>query len=300
MKTKTTILKISTVLVISAAIIFTACKKDSHSSTNTSNNAGAQDLSANGSTADAAYSDAFTVALQTGSDQSLDAIMIRKGNVQTDGLRSVNGINGYYCATVTASGSTFPVTVTVDFGSGCTSADSITRSGSITYVFSGRLRTPGTTISATFNNYTVNGYQLGGTYAIENTSSGSNLSLSSTITSGTIVFPDDSSYSFAGTKTTSLSLAGIDTTNLLDNQFSITGNYMVSNSSGQSLVANVTTPLVRELSCRNIVSGVISFIYTASAGGATVDGTLDYGSGTCDNSAVITIGAATKTITLPW
>jgi hypothetical protein len=298
MKTKTFILKISTALVISAVIFFTACKKDSNSTTSTTNNTGAQDLSTSGSTADAAYSDAFNVALQTGSDQNLDAIMIQKGNVQTNGLRAVNGINGYYCATVTASGSTFPVTVTVDFGSGCTSADSITRSGSITYVFSGRLRTPGSTISATFNNYTVNGYQVNGSYAIENISSGGNLSLSSTVTSGTIVFPDDSSYSFSGTKTTTLALIGIDTTNLLNNQFSITGNYLLTNSSGASLNANVTTPLIRELSCRDIVSGVVSFIYTS--GSIIVDGTLDYGSGTCDNSAVITIGAATKTITLPW
>jgi hypothetical protein len=298
MKTKTTILKISTALVISAVILFTACKKDSSSATNTTNNTGAQDLSANGSTADAAYSDAFNVALQTGSDENLDAIMTQNGNVQTNGLRAVNGINGYYCATVTASGSTFPVTVTVDFGSGCTSADSITRSGSITYVFSGRLRTPGSTISVTFNNYTVNGYQISGSYAIENTSSGGNISLSSTITSGTIVFPTDSSYSFSGTKTTTVALTGIDTTNLLNNQFSITGNYLLSNSSGASLTANVTTPLIRELSCRNIVSGVVSFIYTS--GSITVDGTLDYGSGTCDNSAVITIGATAKTITLPW
>jgi hypothetical protein len=298
MKTKTTILKISTALVISAAILFTACKKDSSSATNTTNNTGAQDLSANGSTADAAYSDAFNVALQTGSDQNLDEIMTQNGKVQTNGLRAVSGINGYYCATVTASGSTFPVTVTVDFGSGCTSADSITRSGSITYVFSGKLRTPGSTISATFNNYTVNGYQINGSYAIENTSSGGNISLSSTVTSGTIVFPTDSSYSFSGTKTTTLSLIGIDTTNLLNNQFSITGNYLLSNSSGASLNANVTTPLIRELSCRDIVSGVVSFIYIS--GSITADGTLDYGSGTCDNSAIITIGATTKTITLPW
>src|SRR5271167_2597089 len=144
MKTSLKILKVSAILLISTVTLITACKKDSSSSstTTTSSNGPAANLSANGATSDNAYDDAFNLAVQTGYDKNLDNLMQKRGGGTTLGYN--------FCATVTASGTTFPVTVTVDFGAGCKSADSITRSGSITYVFSGKLSTPGTTISATF------------------------------------------------------------------------------------------------------------------------------------------------------
>jgi hypothetical protein len=298
MKTKGNFLKAALVLFVSTVIFLTACKKDSTSSggsTTDTNNA--SNLSANGAAADNAYDDAFNVALQTSSDQNLNSIIMNQSGIATNGVHTVTGINGFYCATVSVSGTAFPITVTVDFGSGCTSADSITRSGSITYVFSGKLSTPGTTISATFNNYVVNGYQLGGTYSITNSSSLTSLSLTTSITGGTIVYPNDSSYSFSGSKVVSLVLPA-DTVHLLDNQFSITGGYTISNTNtGESLTATVTTPLIKAITCKHIISGILAFAYTK--GSLSLNGTLNYGDGTCDNSAVVTIGAVTKTITLP-
>jgi hypothetical protein len=49
--------------------------------------------------------------------------------------------------------------------------------------------------------------------------------------------------------------------------------------------------------CKHIVSGIISFHYTKANN--SVDGSIDYGTGTCDNLAVIKIGSYTKTVTLP-
>ncbi len=302
MRTKTTILKTLTALVITGAICITSCKKDSNSSTTGgSNNTSAQNLSTSGATSDGAYDDAFNVGFQTGNDNNLMSIAAQSGGVSTNSLRTINGINGYYCATVTlkTTAGSFPDTLVVDFGSGCTSSgDGIARSGSITYIFSGKLGTPGTVISASFNNYTVNGYQLGGTYSITNSSGVSGFSLTTQVQNGTIVYPNDSSYTFSGTKVLSLNTP-VDSTNILNNSFDITGGYTISNTNtGESLTATVTTPLLKKLSCEYIVSGIIGFVYTKGSA-ITVNGTLDYGDGTCDNSAVIAIGTATKTVTLP-
>ena len=298
MKMGNTILKATSVaLVMTAIFMMNACKKDSSSSSSsTTNNNNASTLTANGATADNAYDDAFNVGVQTGSDASLNSNMQKGGGTTTFSTgTTTNGINSYYCATVTASGTAFPVTVTVDFGSGCKSADNITRSGSITYVFSGRLSTPGTVISATFNNYVVNGYQLGGTYSITNTSTGNTLSLTTAVVGGTITYPNDSSYSFSGTKT--VTYVSGDSTNLSTYVFNVTGGYTIANANtGESLTTTVTTPLVRKFNCPFIVSGIASFAYTKGA--ITVNGTLNYGDGTCDDSAVIAVGAFTKTITL--
>jgi hypothetical protein len=301
MRTQTTILKISTALVISGVIFVTACKKDNNSSAGgTTNNSGAQTMTSNGATSDGAYDDVMNVAIQAGNDKSIDAIMTQqKSGIQTNGVRSLNGINGYYCANLTllSNAGNFPDTLIVDFGAGCTSGDNIARSGSITYIFSGKLSTPGTTISATFNNYTVAGYHLGGTYSLLNSTTGSSLSLTSTVTAGTITYPNDSSYSFSGTKTVTVASGSL--TDISTFIFNVTGGYTISNTNtGESLAVTVTTPLEKKESCKYVDAGVAAFVYTK--GSLTVGGTLNYGDGTCDNSAVVTIGAATKTITLPW
>ena len=283
------------ILLLAAAIfmLILSCKKDNNSSSSSSSvsNSAAANMTTNAATADNAYDDAFGVALQTGNDNGLDIMMQRTGHSTVP-----VGIAGtYYCANVFVSGSVFPVTVTADFGTGCKSADSITRSGSITYVFSGHLSTPGTTISATFNNYVVNGHQLNGTYTIANTTTNiSSPQLTTTVTNGNIVFPGDTAYSFSGTKTISVAAGSVaDVSSLV---FSATDNYKISSSYGDSLTATITTPLEKKVACQYIDQGVVSFTYTKNT--ASVNGTLDYGSGTCDDQALVTIGAFTESITL--
>ncbi len=281
------------ILLAATITLIASCKKDNNSTSNTSaNNDAAANMSSNGASADNAYDDAFGVALQAGSDQNLDLLTKKPGGA---GEVAQNIQGAYYCANITVSGSTFPITLTVDFGSGCKSADSIERSGSITYVFSGHLSTPGTTITATFNNYTVNGYTLNGTYTIANTTTNIDApQLTTTVTNGNIQFPTDTSYSFSGTKTIAVSAGSVgDVSSLV---FSVTGGYKISSSYGDSLTASITTPLERKITCRYIDQGVVSFTYTK--GSSSVSGTLDFGDGTCDDSAIVTIGSFTKIITI--
>jgi len=292
---KTNVKNLRVVFTLLGVVLFIAsCKKDTSTSPNSlssANNTAAANMSANAVNADNAYDDAFGIALQTGSDKGLDIMMRKAGRTNVP-----QGVNGsYYCASVSVSGASFPVTVTVDFGAGCISADSITRSGSITYVFTGHLSTPGTTISATFNNYKVNGYELNGTYTIANTTTSLNSpQLTTTVANGGILFPSDTSYSFSGTKTVSIASGSVASINGL--VFNVTGNYAISSSYGDSLTATITAPLEKKVSCAYIDKGVISFMYTKNAD--SLKGTLDYGTGTCDNQALVTIGSFTETITL--
>lgn len=282
------------ILLLASAILMLmiACKKDNNTSSSSSvSNSAAANLTANAATADNAYDDAFGIALETGNDKGLDIMMQRTGHSTVP----VGIAGSYYCAAVSVSGSAFPVTVTVDFGAGCKSADSITRSGSITYVFSGKLSTPGTTISATFSTYVVNGHRLNGTYTIANTTTNINSpQLTTTVTNGNIVFPGDTAYSFSGTKT--ISVASGSVANVAGLIFNVTGNYKISSSYGDSLAATITTPLEKKVACPHIDQGVVSFTYTKNT--ASVSGTLDYGSGTCDDQALVTIGSFTETITI--
>jgi hypothetical protein len=66
-----------------------------------------------------------------------------------------------------------------------------------------------------------------------------------------------------------------------------------SNSNGRSVTRVITNPLRRELSCHHFVSGTVEI--TPSERPQRI---LDYGDGTCDNIATITIGDRTITIRL--
>jgi hypothetical protein len=81
---------------------------------------------------------------------------------------------------------------------------------------------------------------------------------------------------------------------ITDDVYSVTGNSSFSDSYGSSLVCNITTALVKPVACHNVTSGVVSFVYDQ-----TVNGTVDFGDGSCDNLATLKIGDnITKTIVL--
>ena len=301
MKTVTTF-KTMLVLAFSFSLVtaLNSCKKDSSTPNNSSNNTDTTAANASASTtlADNAYDDVFQTAVQTGYDNNIafGTQSVGVGQVQTNsvhGSTATNSINGCAVYTVTPNdNTTFPKTIVVDFGTGCTSAAGITRIGKITYVFSGKLINPGTTVSASFTNYSVNGYQLKGTYSITNNSSLANgIAFTTSVTDGNIVFPDQTSYSYAGSKTVKQT-AGMSTTmDASDDVYSITGNNTFS-ANGNTIVNTITTPLSRAYSCEWVGSGIISFTYNTDT-----KGTLDFGNGTCDGDVTIKVGTFTKTIT---
>jgi hypothetical protein len=60
------------------------------------------------------------------------------------------------------------------------------------------------------------------------------------------------------------------------------------------MVCNITTPLLKPVACHNVTTGVVSFVYDQS-----VDGTLDFGAGACDDLGTLKIGAdITRTVVL--
>jgi hypothetical protein len=182
----------------------------------------------------------------------------------------------------------------MDFGSGCTGADGIFRSGKISYLFSGPLLWPGSTATVTFNQYIVNGYGLQGSYSITNNSSqASGIIFTTQVTNGMITYPDATNYHYAASRTYTMTAGSGTPYDISDDVYSITGNSSFSASTGAGITFNITTPLVKAVNCHNVSAGVVSFIYNQ-----VVNGTIDFGNGTCDNQAILTIGTVQHTITL--
>ncbi|MBS1564476.1 MAG: hypothetical protein JST39_08795, partial [Bacteroidetes bacterium] len=274
--------------------LFFSCKKDSNSSPNPETSSPANDsamtMSTSAATTDNTYNDTYDVLALTASNNNYLNVRQATEGGREQGVDSVPG-----CTTITVTPAdlyTYPKTVVVDFGSGCTGWYGVTRSGKITYTLSNMLKLPGTTVTAVYNNYKVNGFKVEGSYSLTNNSSlSAGVLLNSSITNGKVTWPDGVTwYSYSGTKTIKQT-SGVGSTNYNDYVFAITGAHSYASWTGKTLTDSVTTALVKATTCRNISAGTVDFTYNG-----TVKGTLDYGNGTCDTIATIKIGAWVKTI----
>ncbi len=200
------------------------------------------------------------------------------------------------CAAVSVTGGPFPKTITLDFGStGCSGTNSnIVRRGIITIVVSDSFRLTGSTAVMTFNNYYVNNYKKEGTITWTNTSTSTLRSWTRQLVDGQITAPDGSIW-FHNSVRYVTQVAGSSTPrNLLDDAYSISGNGQTTNPSGNSRTSIIETPLHKEVICEHIDQGTIRFQ------GPNHFATLDYGNGTCDALATISIDNNTpRNITLP-
>jgi len=199
------------------------------------------------------------------------------------------------CATVTVSPALgFPKTVTLDFGTGsCTNPNGITRSGIVTIVLSDSLRAHGSTATVTFNNYYVQGYKREGTITWTNTSTATAVSWHRNCTNGKITAPNGNYWTHSGDQDIVIT-AGASTPTLTDNVYSITGNSTVANSAGVSRTSTILTALEKKANCTHIDMG------TVKVQGPNHYAVIDFGTGTCDNIATVSIdGHASQTITLP-
>jgi len=294
---KTTGKLIALVTVISMS----SCKKDVTSSNSTNTNA--VTLSDSSTVADNSYYDVLNNAFVGFADNSTvwSTSSLHSGKTTTFSTEHTEGVNtgNLSCAIYTLDDTIpgeYPKTLTLDFGTGCTSVDGVLRTGKISYLFSGPLLFPGTTASVTLTNYSVNGYGIQGSYTITNTSSDSTgISINTQVTNGIITYPDATNYHYSHNRTYTM-IAGSSTVfDISDDVYSITGNSSFSNSEGSSIVWTIVTatPLIKAVNCRYISKGVVNFSYNQS-----VNGSIDFGDGTCDNAATITVGNIQQPITL--
>src|SRR5690606_6700275 len=160
--------------------------------------------------------------------------------------------NNLSCATVTVTPlQGFPKTISIDFGSGCTSPNGISRSGKINVVLSDSLRITGTTAVMTIGNYFVQGYKKEGTVTWTNTSTAAQRSWDRVVTNGKITEPGGTYWLHSGTRHV-VQIAGAQTPIHRDDDiFSITGNSTVVNQAGISRTGTIQNALRKRVDCAN-------------------------------------------------
>src|SRR5215831_9429859 len=163
--------------VFFAALMIVSCKKESSTQTSTVTDSDAQTISQENADAETQDNDVTEIGLSTSAD--LDG---QTGNrVATTGSNErlidvtlfadlAFKIGPCTKVTVVPNDTTFPKTITIDFGDGCVCRDGKFRKGSIVLNFSAPLRHPGAVLTITLNNFYVNRVHLEGTKTITNES----------------------------------------------------------------------------------------------------------------------------------
>lgn len=269
-------------LVLSLAVAITSCKKDKDEpDTDT-------DVANDNSFAERTYDDVKSMADQAGDN----------GSLSTYRVEGYTGILSN-CATITNNTTATPHILTIDFGAvNCICNDGKSRRGKIIISYQGAYRDSGSTHSISFDNYYVNDYKVLGTKTVKNLGhNSSNQLVYSVDVNGSIINPSGQSMNWTSQRTRTW-VSGEYTLGVLNDEYDITGTASGTSFAGTSFTANITSPLHIKLSCFSqftslITQGTFDLIPSGKA-----TRTFDFGSGTCDNIATVTINGNTYTITL--
>ena len=201
------------------------------------------------------------------------------------------------CATVTISpfdAVTFPKTIQVDFGSAnCLGSDGRYRRGKINISTTGWYRDSGSVITVTPENYYVNENKIQGSKSITN--QGRNdlghwvykievLNASITTSEGLI--------SWESLRYREWTEGEASVLNPWDDVYLITGSADGTNVEGTDFNVAILTPLRIQVGCRWITAGKLKLTSDE------VEITVDYGSGSCDANADVTINGNTYSIVM--
>jgi len=202
--------------------------------------------------------------------------------------------------------SAFPVKIILDFGvDGCRGNDGHLRRGKIVTVYTGRLLYPGSIATTTFDGFYFDSLKVEGTHKITNTSPPINTQPPSRHFTADVIDAKlsrrNGDFSEWNSHKVITQLEGFGTLMPLDDIFKVEGNARGKVKRGPLVVlweSAITEPLVKRFNCRWIVKGRVRTVRANTPVTSPWVAVLDFGTGTCDNQAVITINGVSHQITL--
>lgn len=197
------------------------------------------------------------------------------------------------CVTITTIVTDTSKEKTIDFGSGCQLPNGHVVSGIIFMSYAKDLSALTNTIEVGFDNFHINNISIEGSRSVFRQRSNENGNpQASRSVNITVTWPDETYASRVGSGEREW-IEGYGSGNWGDNVFLITGTRTTTFRNGNVRSGTIISPVRRELSCNFLVSGTIDIQRN------NWEGNLDFGDGTCDNTAILTLpDGSTYTINL--
>lgn len=193
------------------------------------------------------------------------------------------------CAVVTESSSTFPKTVTIDYGTGCVGQNGLTKKGKIIINVSGDMRVAGNTRSLTFENFYINDVKIEGSRNAENIGLNNIGNMVVKITGDITGTNGELTRSRSFTRYREW-ISGISTCDISDDEFHVTGSGTAIGRRGIEIPHVITEKIVlKPGQCNYPLSGIVDI------GSENRGAILNFGNGTCDNIADLTTKRRNKT-----
>ncbi len=212
----------------------------------------------------------------------------------SSGLKAGNITFGS-CPTIIVNYSTPPYSITLDWGTECTGPDGVKRNGKVEISVNGMMTTKDNVATMKIENYIVDGKKITGTTKITfaGPNPGNGWPRYDVVSEGKIEYADKSilSYKYDGV---TLHAEGATTATITDDVWR-TEIHSASgvNQDGTTWTAKSTKVMIKKGDCKWYNSGTLEI--TPSKGDKI---TIDFGDGTCDNKAMMTVGTKTTEITL--
>ncbi len=230
-------------------------------------------------------------------------------NIVDDGARNETGINKgimpYYaspagCYSVytnfvtnnTAPYDTTERKMTCSWGtSNCLCLDNRWRRGQIVATISGgkHYSEVGAVVTITFVGYYVNNHHIEGTITLTHNAANT---YTISIQNGKITRPDGKYHSRTGSITRTC-IANCSAVAATARSYSLTGSGSGTNINGETYSLSITNPVIVDPACKYIAKGTIEV-----TPGNKPTRVLDFGDGTCDDKATVTINGNTFNISL--
>jgi hypothetical protein len=191
------------------------------------------------------------------------------------------------CATITVTpnDSTYPKTITIDFGPiGCLCTDGKYRRGAIVIHLTAPIRRSGAVMTITLVDFYLNRAHIEGTKVVSNLSENGNIKFTVQVVGGKVTFPNGRGYQYQGLKYVQ-QIEGGQTRTLRDDVYSIQGRSKTEFNNGLTITLDTETPLIKKVVCPWKSNGVLKIKINARVF------FLDYGApnnGDCDNKALLT------------
>ncbi|MCR8669129.1 hypothetical protein NO995_15695 [Aestuariibaculum sp. M13] len=191
-------------------------------------------------------------------NNSGDAVLSSEGTASTAKLTATKA-EGPVITIDPLDLTTFPKTITIDYGTGVLCKDDITRKGIVTIVSTNWYGVEGSVHTSTFTNYYHEDYKVEGTHIVENLGQNTdgNLEYSVKITGGKITTTSGATIEYSEDSTRTW-IAGSDTPlNIWDDEYLLDGIQNGTSSKGVDYTLTVEESLHFVLLPRSIEAGIL-------------------------------------------
>jgi hypothetical protein len=198
------------------------------------------------------------------------------------------------CATV--ENDTINNIVTIDFGDGCAGKGGRTRSGIMVITYGGERGEVGAFRSVTFENFFIDSVQVEGTktHTISAVDADGNITTTMTLTGGQLTFPDGSTSTREAEKVRFRFLGA----SIEDSYTTVDGFASGTDLEGNSYSMNIDETILFQGGCLEQGNGFVPVSGVKSIKKGDDEIIIDYGDGSCDNIATVTINGVTEEIEL--